>query len=81
MQALRLGNLAERVIILQADSAGKVTPVTVYKKKKKKKDKNDWMKRPGTTAMDQVRNMGNTAFKVLDRGRKQLGQGGMFPMM
>jgi len=82
METLRVGNLAERVTVLQMDSAGRVTPVTVYKKKKKKrKNRNDWMKRPGSTAMDQMRTMGNSFFNALnDRGRKPFAKG-MFPMM
>lgn len=78
MQPLRLNKIAERVILLQTDAAGNVTPITVYKKKRKKV-KDTWMKKPGTTAMKKMRSMGDNVFRMMDSGRKSFGMGG-FPM-
>ena len=78
MQAIRLNKIVERVTLLQSDAAGKVTPITVFKKKRKK-GKDTWVKRPGSMAMKKMRSMSDNVAQMLDSGRKSFGMGS-FPM-
>jgi hypothetical protein len=79
MQPLRLNKIAERVTLLQTDAAGNVIPIRLFKKKNKKSKKANWINKPGTTAMQRMRDFGSNVFDALEQGRKTLGKGG-FPM-